>query len=143
VNNNGINSSNLEYIEQLYADFKVKPESLATEWRSFFEGVEFAQEGKFGMSDKELGVYQLIQTYRAHGHLEADLNPLYPTKGDEVFALKNFGLTEKDLNGKFQIGSIIGKANASLSDIIATLKRTIAVRLHCMHLMRLLQNLNG
>ncbi|QDK38513.1 2-oxoglutarate dehydrogenase E1 component [Bdellovibrio sp. NC01] len=123
MNNNGINSSNLEYIEQLYADFKAKPDSLASEWRSFFEGMEFAQEGKFGMSDKELAVYQLIQAYRANGHLEANLNPLYPPQANEALALKTFGLSDKDLNAKFQIGSLIGKANATLADIVATLKK--------------------
>jgi 2-oxoglutarate dehydrogenase E1 component len=124
VNNSGINSSNLEYIEQLYGDFKTKPETLAPEWRSFFEGVEFAQEGKFGMSDKELAVYQLIQAYRAQGHLEADLNPLYPPQAHEALALKTFGLADKDLNSKFQIGSLIGKANATLAEIIAHLRKT-------------------
>ncbi|MDG0815882.1 2-oxoglutarate dehydrogenase E1 component [Bdellovibrio svalbardensis] len=124
VNNNGINSSNLEYIEQLYADFKVKPDSLAAEWRSFFEGVEFAQEGKFGMSDKELSVYQLIQAYRANGHLEADLNPLYAPQANDALALKAFNLSDKDLTAKFQIGSLVGKANVTLADIIAHLKKT-------------------
>ncbi|MFM6930368.1 MAG: thiamine pyrophosphate-dependent enzyme, partial [Bdellovibrio sp.] len=124
MNNSGINSSNLEYIEQLYTDFKTKPESLAPEWRSFFEGVEFAQEGKFGMSDKELAVYQLIQAYRAQGHLEANLNPLYPPQTNEVLTLKAFGLADKDLNSKFQVGSLIGKPNATLAEIIAQLKKT-------------------
>lgn len=124
MNNNGINSSNLEYIEQLYADFKVNPASLAPEWKSFFEGVEFAQGGKFGMSDKELAVYQLIQAYRSHGHLEADLNPLYAPQANDILALKNFGLVDKDLNSKFQIGSLLGKTNATLSEIIAQLKKT-------------------
>ena len=124
MNNNGINSSNLEYIEQLYSQFKAGPDSLAPEWRSFFEGVEFAQDGKFGMSDKELAVYQLIQAYRANGHLEADLNPLFPAQPNEALGLKTFGLSDKDLNAKFQIGSLIGKPGATLSEIIAQLKKT-------------------
>lgn len=122
MNYNGINRSNLEYIEQLYADFKSNPDSLAAEWRSFFEGLEFAQEGKFGMSDKELAVFQLIQAYRADGHTEANLNPLYAPQASELLALKRFGLSEKDLNAKFQVGSLIGKQGATLSEIIAHLK---------------------
>ena len=129
MNNSGINSSNLEYIEQLYGDFKTKPETLAPEWRSFFEGVEFAQEGKFGMSDKELAVYQLIQAYRAQGHLEADLNPLHPPQAHKALALKTFGLADKDLNSKFQIGSLIGKANATLAEIIAHLRKTYCAKI--------------
>ncbi|WII72306.1 2-oxoglutarate dehydrogenase E1 component [Bdellovibrio sp. 22V] len=123
MNNTGINRANLEYIEQLYADFKSNPEALAPEWRSFFEGMEFAQEGKFGMSDKELAVFQLIQAYRNDGHTEANINPLYPAQASELVSLKRFGLSEKDLNAKFQIGSLVGKAGATLSDIIAQLKK--------------------
>lgn len=124
MNNSGINRANLEYIEQLYADFKANPEALASEWKSFFEGVEFAQEGKFGMSDKELAVFQLIQAYRADGHTEANLNPLYAPTSSELLALKRFGLSEKDLNSKFQVGSLVGKQGATLADIIAHLKKT-------------------
>ncbi|WP_374074310.1 2-oxoglutarate dehydrogenase E1 component [Bdellovibrio bacteriovorus] len=124
MNNSGINRANLEYIEQLYADFKTNPDSLAPEWKSFFEGVEFAQEGKFGMSDKELSVFQLIQAYRADGHTEANLNPLYAPQASDLLALKRFGLSEKDFNAKFQVGSLIGKQGATLSDIIAHLKKT-------------------
>ncbi len=123
MNNTGINRANLEYIEQLYTDFKSNPESLSLEWKSFFEGVEFAQDGKFGMSDKELAVFQLIQAYRADGHTEADLNPLYAPKASELLALSRFGLTEKELNSSFQIGSLIGLPGAKLSEIIAQLKK--------------------
>ncbi len=122
--NNGINRSNLEYIEQLYSDYKSNPDTMSPEWKSFFDGVEFAQEGKFGMSDKELAVYQLIQAFRAEGHLEADLNPLYAPEASPMLSLQRFGLSEKDLSSKFQVGSLIGKANASLSDILAQLKKT-------------------
>ncbi len=123
MNNTGINRANLEYIEQLYADFKSNPDSLAPEWKSFFEGVDFAQEGKFGMSDKELSVYQLIQAYRAEGHTEANLNPLYAPKASELLELKRFGLSEKDLSAKFQVGSLIAKPGATLTDIISHLKK--------------------
>lgn len=123
MNNSGVNRANLEYIEQLYGDFKSQPETLAPEWRSFFEGMEFAQEGKFGMSDKELSVFQLIQAYRADGHTEANLNPLYAPKASELLSLQRFGLSEKDLNAKFQVGSLIGKQGATLSEIIAQLKK--------------------
>lgn len=127
--NNGINRSNLEYIEQLYTDFKSTPEALAPEWRSFFEGVEFAQEGKFGMSDKELAVFQLIQAYRAEGHTQADLNPLYQAKVSEFLDIKRFGLSEKDLSAKFQVGSLIGKQGATLADIIAHLNKVYCGKL--------------
>lgn len=123
MNNTGINRANLEYIEQLYSDFRSHPDTLSLEWKSFFEGMEFAQEGKFGMSDKELAVYQLIQAYRDHGHLQANLNPLYAPQKNEMLALSRFGLSEKDLSSTFQIGSLIGLANSSLKEIIAQLEK--------------------
>ncbi len=123
MNNLGINRSNLEYIEQLYSDFKTNPDTLAIEWKSFFEGMDFALEGKFGISDKELSVFQLIQAFRAEGHNEAELNPLYPAQAGEILSLKRFGLSEKDLISKFQIGSLIGKKGASLTEIIAHLRK--------------------
>lgn len=122
MNNTGINRSNLEYIEQLYADFQSNPESLTVEWRSFFEGVEFAQDGKLGMSDKELSVYQLIQAYRAEGHTQAAINPLYPPQASEVLKLEKFGLSDKDLSSKFQVGALVGKTGAPLQEIINKLQ---------------------
>ena len=114
---------NLEYLESLYNQFKTSPESVGTEWKRFFEGVEFAKDGAFGLSEKELDVYNLITAYRNYGHFEADLDPLANSvaPSDEL-RLGKFNLTEKDLTSKFQIGSMIGKPNATLAEIISHLK---------------------
>ena len=61
-----------EYIENLYNDFKNKPESVETEFRKFFEGFDFAQlnyngKGKGSLSADELKVYRLIEAYRRKG----------------------------------------------------------------------------
>ena len=36
--------SNLEYLEQVYEEFKKNPKSIDREWMRFFEGIEFAKE---------------------------------------------------------------------------------------------------
>ena len=117
------NRSNLEYIEGLYTQFKSNASSVPLEWQRFFEGVEFAQDGSFGLSEKELDVYHLITAYRNYGHFEADVDPLTntPAPSDQL-ALSRFNLKESDLNTPFQIGSIIGKPNASLKEIIHHLR---------------------
>ena len=117
------NRDNVDYIEQLWAQFKQNPSSVSLEWQKFFEGVEFASEGNFGLSEKELDVYHLITAYRNYGHFEADLDPLAntPSPSDQL-ALSRFNLGEKDLDQQFQIGSIIGKPNASLREIISHLR---------------------
>lgn len=117
-----MNTSNLEYIDGLYVQYKANPESIEPQWRHFFEGVDFGSTSTPGLSDKELSVYNLIRAYREMGHEEANLNPLKSSLPSESLQLKNFGLTEKDLDSKFQVGSFIGKKSASLRDIIASLK---------------------
>ena len=118
-----MNHLNLEYLESLYKQFKTAPDSVELEWKRFFEGVEFGQDGGFGLSEKELDVYHLITAYRNYGHYEADLDPLTnaPAPSDQL-RLNKFNLSDKDLDSTFQIGSIIGKPNAKLRDIIAHLK---------------------
>ena len=118
-----MNHQNLEYLESLYNQFKSSPESVGLEWKRFFEGVEFAQDGSFGLSEKELDVYHLITAYRNYGHYEADLDPLTntPVPSDQL-RLSNYNLSEKDLEKKFQIGSIVGKPNATLKEIIQHLR---------------------
>jgi len=118
-----MNHLNLDYLESLYHQFKSAPDSVSIEWKRFFEGVEFANDGSFGLSEKELDVYHLITAYRNYGHYEADLDPLTntPVPSDQL-RLNKFNLTEKDLDQKFQISSIIGKENATLREIIAHLK---------------------
>ncbi len=125
-----ITHANLQYIESLYKDYQVNPESVSLEWKRFFEGVDFVQGGTLGLSEKELDVYHLIQAYRNYGHFEASLDPLSNTPpSSEQLSLKKFNLNEKDLESKFQIGSIVGKPNASLKQIIAHLRSVYCGRL--------------
>lgn len=125
-----VNHSNVDYIDSLYLEYKQNPDAVALEWKRFFEGLEFGQSGSLGLSEKELDVYHLIQAYRNYGHFEASLDPLSNTApSSEQLALKKFNLTEKDLNTVFQIGSMIGKPNSSLKEIIATLRQVYCGKL--------------
>lgn len=115
-----------EYLENLYKDFKANPASVDVEFRKFFEGFDFATlnyNGKGGsVSADEFKVYNLINAYRTKGHLIADTNPIRKRKDRKAdLDLAFFGLSEKDLDKKFQIGSEIGLANAALKDILAKL----------------------
>jgi 2-oxoglutarate dehydrogenase E1 component len=114
---------NLEYIEQLYQQYRNNPQSVSADWQKFFEGVEFAQGTEMGLSEKELDVYHLINAYRNYGHFEADLDPLTNTlTPSDQLALSRFKLSEKDLEQRFQIASIIGKPQATLREIISHLR---------------------
>ncbi|MBC7743287.1 MAG: 2-oxoglutarate dehydrogenase E1 component [Bdellovibrionaceae bacterium] len=118
-----MNHMNLDYLESLYNQYKTSPDSVGLEWKRFFEGVQFAQDGAFGLSEKELQVYDLITAYRNYGHFEADLDPLTNSiPPSDQLHLSKFNLSEKDLLSKFQIGSLIGNPNATLAEIISHLK---------------------
>src|SRR3989338_3397812 len=126
-----MNHLNLDYLESLYSQFKTSPDSVGLEWKRFFEGVEFSKDlSAGGVSEKELYVYNLISAYRHYGHYEADLDPLTntPSPSDQLH-LKKFNLTEKDLDSKFKIGSLVGKPNAPLKEIIAHLKNAYCGKL--------------
>jgi 2-oxoglutarate dehydrogenase E1 component len=117
-----------EYLENLYKDFKNNPDSVEADFKKFFEGFDFATLNYNGkaqtFSSDEFKVYNLIEAYRRRGHLIANTNPLKPRKDRQAnLALSDFGLTDKDLDKKFAIGSEIGLANESLNDILAKLKR--------------------
>ncbi len=123
-NTNQLNQHNLEYIENLYQQFQKQPETVTPEWKSFFEGFEFGQSNSFGLSEKELDVYNLIQAYRNYGHFEAELDPLSNTAtATDLFRLTNFNLTEKDLEQKFQVQRLIGKETVTLKEAIGYLKQ--------------------
>jgi 2-oxoglutarate dehydrogenase E1 component len=117
-----------EYIENLYKDFKKDSKSVDGEFKKFFEGFDFATlnyNGKSaGVSADEFKVYKLIEAYRRKGHLVADTNPIRKRKDRKAnLDLAFFGLSEKDLNSKFVIGSEVGLSNATLSEILAKLKK--------------------
>ncbi|MBL7542969.1 MAG: 2-oxoglutarate dehydrogenase E1 component [Bdellovibrionaceae bacterium] len=125
-----VNHANADYIDSLYTEYRQNPDAVTIEWKRFFEGLEFGQSGSLGLSEKELDVYHLIQAYRNYGHFEASLDPLSNTPpSSEQLALKKFNLSEKDLNTVFQIGSLIGKPNSSLKEIMATLRQVYCGKL--------------
>ncbi len=120
-----MNRNNLEYIDGLYLQYKTNPDSVGADWKKFFEGFDFAASTSSGsgLSEKELDVYNLINAYRNYGHFEAQLDPLTNSAApSDQLALSRFNLKESDLDQKFQIGSIVGKPNGSLKDIIQHLR---------------------
>ena len=134
-----ITHSHPAYIESLYNDFVQNPESVDPEYRKFFEGFDFAinaangnavavsAEGKTvdgSQLAKELSVYNLILAYRKKAHLIAKTNPIRERKNRGAnLDLKNFGLSDADLQQNFTAGQFIGLNNASLQQVIDKLQK--------------------
>ena len=111
-----------EYLENLYHDFKTNPGSVDLEFQKFFEGFDFATlnyNGKSeGVSVNEFKVYAMINAFRRKGHLKARTHPIRPRKNRGAnLLLTDFGLSEKDADTKFSIGSEIGLPNGTLREI--------------------------
>ncbi|MEM0939766.1 MAG: 2-oxoglutarate dehydrogenase E1 component [Bacteroidota bacterium] len=120
------------YLDELFKAYQKDRQSIDESWKKFFDGFEFAQE-KYGSSNsnghmittpRETAVRNLIYNYRSWAHLVANTNPVrerrfHITKLD----LKDFGLSEKDLDVSFEVGDEIGLGKAPLRKILEKLKK--------------------
>ncbi len=136
-----LNAAHTSFFADLYDKYLKNPDSVEPSWRAFFQGYDFGSEshGFFNEEDvvstadisempesmqKEFQVIRLIDGYRSRGHLFTETNPVRERrKYSPTLDLENFGLTEADLNTVFSAGEIIGIGAASLTDIVAHLKR--------------------
>ncbi len=129
-----ISNAHGNYIDELYKNYQENPESVDYTWRKFFEGFEFGQysgngsqssqaKGPSAELDKEIKVRNLIHAYRTRAHLKSKTNPVRERIDRKALLdLKDFGLSEADLEQTFQAGNEIGIGPATLSKIISSLK---------------------
>lgn len=132
------------YLDDLYHQYREDPESIDVSWQKFFEGFDFGQQyggngnGETDLEEpiqtdvgiptideetKEIRVRALIYAYRTRGHLESDTNPVRQRKDRKArLQLKDFGLSESDLDETFEAGEDIGLGKAKLRDIIDALQ---------------------
>lgn len=129
-----LGNSEISVIDELYQQYLSNGNDLDEGWKKFFDGFEFArrtyqEEASTPASEniqKEFRVLNLINLYRAAGHFFTRTNPVrerrkYHPALDEIELL---GLSQDDMDTVFQAGTEIGIGPATLSEIIATLKRT-------------------
>ncbi len=133
-----VSNAHPAYIESLYKEFLKDPQTVDPDWVRFFEGFDYAvssangeQKGTDALNPeqlaKEFSVYQLIQAYRKRGHLIATTNPIRPRKDRKALLdLKDFNLSDADLERQFYAGSFIGKPKATLREIVDLLVKWYA-----------------
>lgn len=143
-----IANADVSVIEALYQSYKADRNSVDATWQQFFDGFEFSlryanapvlpQASMNGNNkaaivvaasdsntDKELRVRNLIQAYRQRGHLKSKTNPVRPRRDRRALLdLKDFKLSEADLDTKFMAGRALGLGSeATLREIIARLEK--------------------
>jgi len=147
-----INGWNADYVDGLYAQWAMDPDSVDAEWRQFFAGFDLgfrpaaappastsakalppaSSDAPWGASApaKQSRVDELIYHYRDLGHFAADLDPLGTKRPrPEDLSLAAHRLSESDLNTNFDPGRLPLPNPSSLRDIIAMLEET-----YCRHI---------
>jgi len=144
-----INGWNAEYLEAMYERWLADPSSVDAETAQFFRGFDLGfrptpapasargedQPRLEGGGKRTAGaavahtgqgkVNSLIYHYRDIGHFAADLDPLgTPRPLPETLELSSFGLTEADLDERFDAGNLPLPGSTPLREIIRLLTET-------------------
>ncbi|MDT0294566.1 2-oxoglutarate dehydrogenase E1 component [Mesonia ostreae] len=140
-----LNAANTAYFAELYDQYLQFPDSVEPSWRAFFQGFDFGKSSYGEESEvtpqpnntsshqavdipesvfNEFRVVQLIDAYRARGHLFTKTNPVRERrKYEPTLAIENFGLSKEDLETKFSAGEILKLGKTTLKEIIHHLDR--------------------
>jgi 2-oxoglutarate dehydrogenase E1 component len=122
-----------EFIDSLYQRWQSDPEGVPREWRTFFEGFEFAASSGAGKEEvcsrgellRQARVEILISRHRELGHLLACLDPLETCSLEHpLLSLDGLGLTEEDLEKTFFTPSLVDTEKLSLGEIVEMLRAT-------------------
>ena len=114
---------NQQYIDHQYKIYKENPESLDSDWLSFFDGFSLAKdsvgEGRGAGNINAVTLAQkVIDLFHRYGHLSSNTNPM--CEADLVDTLK-FD-TKEDLDTIVPTFGYLDSPNASLKDLIARLR---------------------
>ncbi|WP_460813712.1 2-oxoglutarate dehydrogenase E1 component [Luteimonas pelagia] len=146
--------ANAAFLEDLYEQYLVDPDSVGPQWKAWFDGFEGRKAGDVPHSaiasavaaagrratdgagatpmaagdERELAIGKLVTAYRSRGHLAADLDPLgmMEMPGAPDLDLAFHRLSQSDLDQEFGTGNVRGGARMTLRDLLALLKRTYA-----------------
>ena len=138
---------NTPYIEALFDQYLVDPNSVSDEWKKFFNQVTTLENGRKEQSvshydvienetmpdqvvsvasgsDKQEAVDDLIRHFRNIGHLNADFDPLklHQHVQDPRLQYQTYGLTDADLTKSYLTRGVLKAQTATLKDINDALK---------------------
>jgi 2-oxoglutarate dehydrogenase E1 component len=126
--------ANPEYVDALYRQFLRDPKSVDEHWALFFAGFEVGRGNgsptarltpEAPTTHRNLGVFDLIHSYREFGHLIANLDPLGHSQTHHPFLdLAEFGFTDGDLDRPVGRSNFRGHPPTTIRELVALLHRT-------------------
>jgi 2-oxoglutarate dehydrogenase E1 component len=143
--------TNAPFVEELYEQYLVDPNSVPKEWRSYFDALQSAPGAAHDVAHsqiqrafaalpkqrgvapseavpdrKQVAVLQLINAYRFLGVRNASLDPLARHAKPEVPELDPayYGFTEADMEATFETGSLVAAQRLKLREILQLLRQT-------------------
>lgn len=146
--------ANSDYLEQLYAAYRGRPESVDPQWAIFFAGFEAGfGDGSSGAAHPQAAtrdvtsetaapidggtndgdfkskladsVQDLVHSYRELGHFEAKLDPLgQPRPSTPLLSLSQFGLADENLPCQVGSGGFLGASDVTLESLLQKLRTT-------------------
>ena len=141
-----MNTTSLDYIDDLYLRFINDPTSVSETWRRYFEDFSLSTQSEslvaepvpshaYGESSTtpdalwlarmQERVDQLVREYRVRGHLAAKIDPLgFARKTHPELDPSAYGLTPEDLQRPFAAPDIHYTTGRTLNDIIDKLRET-------------------
>jgi 2-oxoglutarate dehydrogenase E1 component len=127
-----ISRANADYVEELYRQYLDDPAAVDERWALFFAGFEVARGNgapaaiiTAPASERIVGVFDLIHSYRELGHLIANLDPLgHNQSSHPLLELSEFGFTEADLDLVMETPSFKARKRATLRELVALLRAT-------------------
>ncbi len=113
---------NLPFLEELQRESKYK--QMDPSWVAFFEKFDGGSTQTIEGSH-DIRLMQLIDAYRRHGHLIANINPiaLHPPEMPDELKIEEYGFTHEDLEREFPTFGLLSMPYASLKAIIEKLKQ--------------------
>jgi 2-oxoglutarate dehydrogenase E1 component len=122
-------AANAPLLEAMFERFQTDPASVSGIWRAWFESLPTAAGTALAVApcdSHQVGVLQLINAHRFLGVRHANLDPLqrFPRPDVPELDSAHYGLTADDLMREFDTGSLVAPPRATLTDILAILRRT-------------------
>ncbi|MDF1646454.1 MAG: 2-oxoglutarate dehydrogenase E1 component [Legionellaceae bacterium] len=145
-----LSGGSMAYVDSLYEDYLANPAAVSESWQAAFRALPAGSDGRADVShralreyflkqaqhpkattavvhdDKQGAVADLINAYRANGHLVANLDPLEMLARDmpPSLTLAYHDLSEADLEQAFSPGKTFSDKPMSLKSIEDALKQT-------------------